>query len=66
MGIVGLRVLTKQIRDFSTSVMSQDLVLQKCAPRLETTSANLWTFSINITSRLRVHFPSLNPTELRH
>jgi hypothetical protein len=29
------------------SVMSQDLALQQGASRLQTTSANLWTFSIN-------------------
>jgi hypothetical protein len=49
-----------------TSVMSQDLALQQGASRLQTASANLWTFSINITSPLRIHFPLLNPTELRH
>jgi hypothetical protein len=46
-----------------TSVMSQDLALQQGASRLQTT-ANVWTFSINITSPLRMHFSLLNPTEL--
>jgi hypothetical protein len=49
-----------------TSVMSQDLVLQQGASRLQTTSANLWTFSIIIISPSRVHSPMLNPTELRN
>jgi hypothetical protein len=44
-----------------TFVMSQ-----QGASRLQTTYANLWTFSINITSPLSIHFPLLNPTELRH
>jgi hypothetical protein len=48
-----------------TSVMSQDLALQQDASRLQTT-ANFWTFSINITSPLRIHFPCLNPTQLYH
>jgi hypothetical protein len=48
------------------SVMSQDLVLQRGASRLQTTSANLWTFPVNITSPLRIHFPLLNPAKLRH
>jgi hypothetical protein len=43
------------------SVMSQ-----RGASRLQTTSANLWTFPIKVTSRLRIHFPLLNPTELHH
>jgi hypothetical protein len=46
-----------------TSVMSQDLFLQQGASRLQT---NLWTFSVNIPSPLRIQFPLLNPTELRH
>jgi hypothetical protein len=50
----------------STSVMSQDLALEQGASRLQTTSANLWTFSINITSPLRIYFPLFNPTELNH
>jgi hypothetical protein len=68
MDFVDLRVPTKQIRDFSTliSVMSQDLALQQGVSRLQTTSANLWTFLINIPSLLRIHFPLLNPTELHH
>jgi hypothetical protein len=49
-----------------TSEMSQDLALQQGASRLQTASANLWTFSINITSLLRIRFPLFNPTELRH
>jgi hypothetical protein len=47
-----------------TSIMSQDLALQRGASRLQTASANLWTFSLNITSPLSMHFPLLNPTEL--
>jgi hypothetical protein len=47
-----------------TSVMSQELAVQQGASRLQT-SANLWTFSINMTFHLRTHFRLLNPTELR-
>jgi hypothetical protein len=47
-------------------VMPHDLAFQQGASRLQTTFANLWTFPINITSLLRIHFPLLNPTELRH
>jgi hypothetical protein len=46
-------------------VMSQDLALEQGASRLQT-SANLWTFSLNITSPLRIHFPLFNPSELNH
>jgi hypothetical protein len=46
--------------------MSQDIELQQVASQLQITSADLWTFSINITSPLRIHFPLLNATELRH
>jgi hypothetical protein len=46
--------------------LSGDLALQQGASRLQTASANLWTFSINITSPLRLHFPLLIPTELQH
>jgi hypothetical protein len=65
MDIVGLRVPNKQIRDFSTfePAMSQDLALQQGASQLQTASADLWRFSINITSPLRILFPLLNPTE---
>jgi hypothetical protein len=49
-----------------TSVMSRDLARQQSASRLQTTTANLWTFSVNITSPLKIHFPLLNPIELRH
>jgi hypothetical protein len=45
--------------------MSQDLALQRGASRLQTTSADLRTFSRNTTSPLRIHFPLLNPAELR-
>jgi hypothetical protein len=48
-----------------TSVLYRDLPRQQDALRLQI-SANLWTFSINITSPLRIHFLLLNPTELRH
>jgi hypothetical protein len=48
------------------SVMCQDLALQQGASQLQTSSADLWTFSIDITPPLRIHFPVLNPTELRH
>jgi hypothetical protein len=44
--------------------MSQDLAFEQGASRLQT-SANLCTFSIH-TSPLRMHFPLLHPTELRH
>jgi hypothetical protein len=66
MDAVGLRVPTKQITDFSTlkvSNVSRLSLLRRC---VTTTSANAWTFSINITSPLRIHFPLLNPTELHH
>jgi hypothetical protein len=46
--------------------MSQDLVLQQGESRLQTTCANLWPFSINPTSPLRIDFPWLNPTDLYH
>jgi hypothetical protein len=60
-------VPTKQIETFppSTSVMSQVLALQQGASQLQT-SKNLRTFSVNITSPLRIHFPLLNPVELHH
>jgi hypothetical protein len=48
------------------SVVSQDLALQQVVSRLQTASADLWTVSINITSPFRIHYPLLNPTELRH
>jgi hypothetical protein len=68
MDTVGIRVITKKIRFFPslTSEMSQDLSLEQGAWRLQTSSTNLWTFSINITSPLRIHFPLFNPTELYH
>jgi hypothetical protein len=46
--------------------MSQDLALPEGAPQLQTTTANLGIFSINITLPLRIQFPLLTPTELRH
>jgi hypothetical protein len=46
--------------------MSEGSALQEGASRLQTTSANLRTFSINITSSLRIRSPLLNPIELRH
>jgi hypothetical protein len=49
-----------------TSIVSQNLALQQGASRLQTASADLWTFPINMTSPLREHFPLLNPTELHH
>jgi hypothetical protein len=49
-----------------TSVMSQDLALQQGASQLKTTSANLWTFPINITSPSRICFVLFNNAELRH
>jgi hypothetical protein len=48
------------------SVISQDFAFQQGASWQKTTSANLWTFSVNITSPLRKHFPLLNPTRLHH
>jgi hypothetical protein len=56
---VGLRVPTKQIRDFSTFTVTN-------VSRLRKTSANFWTFLMNITPLLRIHFPLLNPTELHN
>jgi hypothetical protein len=46
--------------------MSRELARQQGALRLQTTSAKLWTFSINITSPLRKDIPLRNPIELRH
>jgi hypothetical protein len=43
--------------------MSEDLALQQVASQLPTAFADLWTFSINIPSPLRIIFPLLNPTE---
>jgi hypothetical protein len=65
MATVSRRVSAKQIRDFSAFkvIMSQDSALQRGASRLQTASANLWMFSINITSPLRTQIPLLNPTE---
>jgi hypothetical protein len=48
------------------SVMSQDLALQQGASQLETTSADLWTFSINITLLLTIHVPLPNSTDISH
>jgi hypothetical protein len=66
----GLRVPTKQNSPETftplISVISQDLALEQGASRLQTISTNLWTFTINITSNLGIHFPLLNPTELHH
>jgi hypothetical protein len=45
--------------------MSQSGV-QEVASLLQTVSDNLWTFSINMTSRLRIHFLLHNPTEVHH
>jgi hypothetical protein len=52
MNTAGLRVLSKQIREFPslTSLTSQDLDLQQGASQLQTASAHLWTFSMNIPS----------------
>jgi hypothetical protein len=46
MDTVGLRVPTKQIRDFSTFNVSNvsRLILQQGASQLQRASANLWTF----------------------
>jgi hypothetical protein len=59
---VGLRVPTEQIGDFSHFNFSNvsRLSLQQIASRLQTTSADFWTFSVNITSPLSIHFPRLN------
>lgn len=48
------------------SQIFQYLVLQQGAAQLQTSSANLWMFQINITSPWRIHFPLLNPSELSH
>jgi hypothetical protein len=48
---VGLLVPTKEIRDFlafKLSHVTQELALQQGVSWLQTTSANIWTFSINI------------------
>jgi hypothetical protein len=65
---VHLSIPTKQIIYFPTFNFSNvlRLALQQEVSRLETEPANLWTFTINITSPLRINFPLLNPTELRH
>jgi hypothetical protein len=47
------------------SFKSQDLALQQGTSQLQTASTDLWTLLVNITSPLRIHFPLLNPTELR-
>jgi hypothetical protein len=49
-----------------TSIMSRDLARQQGASRLQTTSANLWAFSIHITYPLRIQIPLRNPIKLRH
>jgi hypothetical protein len=41
-------------------------MFQQSTSRLQTTSANLWTFSLNITSPLWIHLSLLNPAKLRH
>jgi hypothetical protein len=53
-----LRVPAKQISDFPLLILvtSQDLALHQSASRLQTASADLWTFSINMTSPLRILF----------
>jgi hypothetical protein len=69
MDTVGLRVPIKQSRDFSTfdvCNVSKDLALHRGALRLQTASVNLWTFSVNMASPSRIHFPLLHTTELRH
>jgi hypothetical protein len=48
------------------SVMFQDLALQRGASQLQTTSANLQTFSIRIISPLTGKFYFDNPADLRH
>jgi hypothetical protein len=47
----------------SKSVMSQRLALQQGSSRLQTPSEDLWAFSVNMTSPLRINFALLNPTE---
>jgi AraC-like DNA-binding protein len=42
------------------------VALQQAALRLQTISADLWTFPINLPSPLRIHFPLLNSAELHH
>jgi hypothetical protein len=58
--------MTKRNRSDCKYVMSHDLALQQDASQLQIASADLWAFSINIISPLRIRFPLLNPTELRH
>jgi hypothetical protein len=61
---VRLRVLTKQIRDFSTFNVSN--VSRLCPSTRCVTAANLRTFSIKTTFPFRMYFSSHNPTELHH
>jgi hypothetical protein len=46
--------------------MLNELSLQQGASQLQTISANLWTFSINIIYLLSIHFPSLNFAQIYH
>jgi hypothetical protein len=48
------------------SVMSQDLALQQGASQLQTASADLWTFLVNIPFQLMIYLPLFNPTKLHH
>jgi hypothetical protein len=68
MDTAGLRVSTKQTRNFPslTSVMSQDLGLQRATSRLQRTYANHWMFPINIISLLMIQSPLLIYTELHY
>jgi hypothetical protein len=57
MDIVGLRVPNEEIRDFSTFNVSN---VSRVSPSIRCVtaankSANLWTFSIDITSPLRIY-----------
>jgi hypothetical protein len=62
MDTVGLLAPCKQIRDFTTFNVSNvsRLTLQQGASRLQITPANFWTFSINLTSPLRINFSLIN------
>jgi hypothetical protein len=57
MDTVGLRVPTKQIKDFSTFKVSmfQDLALQQGTSQLQIASADLWTFLVNTLFQLMIY-----------
>jgi hypothetical protein len=46
--------------------MFLDLALQQGASQLQTASADLWTFLVNIPFQLMIYLPLFNPTKLHH